>query len=49
MCVDVGTTDIREIKSSTNEDGVYRGGPGRDRPVRPGGMASRKQLTRIDG
>ncbi|RAL12494.1 uncharacterized protein BO97DRAFT_405440 [Aspergillus homomorphus CBS 101889] len=43
VSVSVATTDVGELRSLADEDGVYRGGPERPPPIR-GGKAPRKQL-----
>ncbi|PKX92367.1 uncharacterized protein P174DRAFT_372824 [Aspergillus novofumigatus IBT 16806] len=43
VSVSIATTDVGELWSLADEDGVYRGGPQRP-PPRKGGEAPRKQL-----
>lgn len=43
VSVSVATTDVGELRSLADNDGVYRGGPDRP-PPRKGGKAPRKQL-----
>ncbi|KAL4903976.1 hypothetical protein BDW74DRAFT_154947 [Aspergillus multicolor] len=43
VSVSIATTDLAELRSLADEDGVYRGGPQRP-PPKKGGKAPRKQL-----
>ncbi|GIJ81666.1 hypothetical protein Asppvi_000165 [Aspergillus pseudoviridinutans] len=43
VSVSVATTDVNEMRSVADDDGVYRGGPQRPLPQK-GGKAPRKQL-----
>jgi uncharacterized protein (UPF0210 family) len=43
VSVSIATTDVGELRSLSDEDGVFRGGPQRP-PPRKGGEAPRKQL-----
>ncbi|RHZ45473.1 uncharacterized protein CDV56_104071 [Aspergillus thermomutatus] len=43
VSVSVATTDVGELRSLADDDGVYRGGPQRP-PPKKGGKAPRKQL-----
>jgi hypothetical protein len=46
IAVQVGTLGINELRSSVDEDGVYRGGPADRPPPKKGGKAPRKELGR---
>ncbi|GIC90511.1 uncharacterized protein Aud_006945 [Aspergillus udagawae] len=43
VAISVATTDVGELRSLADDDGVYRGGPQRP-PPKKGGKAPRKQL-----
>ena len=44
ICVDVAVTDVGEIISLADPDGVFRGGPRSEESVQQGGAAPRKRL-----